>query len=400
MKAIINTKVILEDGILWDGTVLLQEDRIVEVGPSDRVGIPEGAERIDAGGFYTSPGLVDIHCHGAGEYGFADHAEVCARHFLAHGETTVLPTFYQTMTYEQMLAAAEHVKKVSQSGYGRILGGLYMEGPFMDEEVGSNQSTTVRTGRIDPDRFRPLVDGIGDMVRVWAIDPSRENIDAFLSYTRAKYPDVVFALGHSRATAEQCRRVAKYRIGVQTHHGDSGKARGRCQGSIGAGCDEYALYEPDVYTELICDQTGIHVDPDRIKLVMRTKGVEKVILITDSVFGASSGKNAIDRGIWYGPDLAYDDEGLLRGSRMTLENACRNLMAHTGYGLCHAIRCASLNPARLLGLDREIGSVAAGKKANLLIIDDAVHVKKVILEGEEMHVEDPVVDIPAEEAKA
>ena len=62
--------------------------------------------------------------------------------------------------------------------------------------------------------------------------------------------------------------------------------------------------------------------------------------------------------------------------------ACRNVMKHTGYGLCHAIRMASLNPARLLGLDHEIGSLAPGKKANLILIDDMVNIKSVILEGD------------------
>jgi N-acetylglucosamine-6-phosphate deacetylase len=85
--------------------------------------------------------------------------------------------------------------------------------------------------------------------------------------------------------------------------------------------------------------------------------------------------------VWYGPDLNYDYEGHLAGSHLTLDAACRNVMKHTGYGLCHAIRFATLNPARLLGIDDKVGSLEAGKKANLIIIDDMVNVKKVFLEG-------------------
>ena len=400
LKAIVNTKIILEDGILWDGTVLLEGDRILAAGHAREIGIPEGAERIDAGGLYTAPGLVDIHCHGVGPYSFARDAAICAAHFLAHGETTVLPTFYQTLTYDEMLEGASRVRETAKSGCGRVIGGLYMEGPFMDEGIGSNRSTTVHTGRIEEVKFRPLVDGLGDFVRVWAIDPARENIGAFLRYVRSGYPRAVFALGHSAATAEQCDDVARYGITLQTHHTDSGRAPARCQANNGSGCDDWALYHPEVYTELICDRNGIHVPPGRIRLLMRTKGVERVILITDSNHSPDPGRNAIERGVWYGPDLSYDDEGLLSGSRMTLENACRNLMTHTGYGLCHAIRCATLNPARALGLDGEIGSVTAGKRANLILIDDAVNVKKVFLEGEEMPTEDPVVIETAKEAKA
>ena len=89
-------------------------------------------------------------------------------------------------------------------------------------------------------------------------------------------------------------------------------------------------------------------------------------------------------GIAYGPDLNYDYEGHLAGSHLTLDNACRNMMKHTGYGLCHAIRFASLNPAKLLGIDDQVGSLEAGKIANLILIDDMVNVKKVILQGDEV----------------
>ena len=152
-------------------------------------------------------------------------------------------------------------------------------------------------------------------------------------------------------------------------------------GEEGAHMKAYSC--PSCGAELICDETGIHVDPDMLKMVVRTKGVEKIILITDSMPANGDYKNNEADGIAWGPDLNYDYEGHLAGSHLTLDSACRNLMAHTGYGLCHAIRMASLNPAKLLGLDRELGSIAPGKKANLLLIDDLVHVKKVFLAGRE-----------------
>ena len=137
-----------------------------------------------------------------------------------------------------------------------------------------------------------------------------------------------------------------------------------------------------MYAELICDENGVHVVPDLIKLVIRTKGVEKVCLITDSMASKEKFLNCKEDGIYYGPDLNYDYRGWLAGSRLTLDNACRNLMKHTGYGLCHAIRMASINPARLLGIDHKVGSIEAGKKANLILIDDTVKVHSVFLEGD------------------
>ncbi len=235
---------------------------------------------------------------------------------------------------------------------------------------------------MDAKDYVPLVDGLGNDVRVWAIDPNRTNIESFMQYAKEKTPGVIFAHGHSRSSAAEIRAVAHYGVKVRTHITDSGGSVGRAQETPGAGGDEYCLYEPDMYAELICDETGIHVVPDLIKMIVRIKGVEKICLISDSMPSRTNYKNNEEKGIWYGSDLNYDDEGMLAGSRMTLENGVRNMMTHTGYGLCHAIRMASLNPAKLLGIDRRVGSLAPGKTANMIIIDDMVHVEKVILQGQ------------------
>lgn len=381
MKAIMNTKLIMEDGIIWDGAITWENDRILQVGRASEVQIPEDAEVIDAGGLYTAPGLVDIHTHGSTECLFSEDPLKAAEHFLKHGETTILPAFYCNMTLEQMLEGAKKVREASQTGAGRVLEGLYMEGPYMGG-FGSNQKYILWGGDITPEEYAPLVDEISDMAKVWAICPMRPGIEDFMQYVKQKNPDSVFAMGHSRASAADCRKLKKYGLKIQTHHGDSGKHPGSAQGTIGAGCDEFTLYDPDIFAELICDENGIHVQPDMIKMVVRTKGVERMILVSDSMPLSGDYTNNEEEGIAYGPDLNYDYEGHLAGSHLTLDNACRNLMCHTGYGLCHAIRFASLNPAVALGIDDEVGSLAPGKKANMILIDDMVNVKKVILLGQ------------------
>lgn len=381
MKAIVNAKVILEDGIIWDGAVTWEDERIVQVGTASEVYIPEGAECIDANGLYVAPGLIDIHNHGSMEHLFCDEPLKCAEYFVAHGETTVLPTFYCNLTSEQMLAGLDKVRHTAKTGIGRIIGGIYMEGPYMDG-TGSNQKYILWGNEIDANEYMPLVKAMKGYAKIWAIDPARPGIETFMKDVREEDSHAIFAMGHSTATAAHCRKLKKYGIKLQTHHGDSGKARGFAQGTIGAGCDEFTLYDPDIFAELICDENGIHVAPDVIKMVVRTKGVERMILITDSMPLSGDYTNNEADGIAYGPDLNYDYEGHLAGSHLTLDHACRNLMKHTGYGLCHAIRFATLNPARLLGIDEQVGSLEAGKIANLILIDDMVNVKKVILHGE------------------
>lgn len=389
MKAIVNTKLVMEDGIIWDGALTYENDKIVQVGWADQVDIPADAEIYDAQGLYTAPGLIDIHNHGGGDWLFAEDPAYCSRFFLKHGETTILPTFYHNLDLDAMVAGAERVREASKTGAGRVMDGLYMEGPFM-QLSGSFQNEMKWSGAVKEEEYTRLIEGLGDMVRVWAIDPDRENIEAFMAYAKERTPRAIFAHGHSNATAESIRRVAHYGVKVRTHITDGGRARGRAQGTPGAGGDEYCLYEPDMYAELICDEVGVHVPPDLIKMVVRTKGYEKICLITDSMPGRTSYRNNEALGVWYGPDLNYDDEGKLAGSRMTLENGVRNLMTHTGYGLCHAIRMATLNPAKLLGIDHRVGSLKAGKTANLIVIDDMVHIKKVILQGD-LAVEDDEV---------
>lgn len=385
MQAIINTKLILEDSVIFDGVLLHENGRITAFGPKEVVQIPEGAEILDAQGLYTAPGLIDIHNHGSETDLFCEEPLACAEHFLRHGETTVLPTFYCNLTTERILEGARRVREASKTGAGRILDGIYMEGPYMNGD-GSFHDQILWNGEIRREDYQPVLDALAGFARVWAIDPAREGIEGFMKDVLAADPNAVFAMGHSEATAADCRRLRRYNLRLQTHHGDSGKAPGFAQGTIGAGCDEYTLYDPDTYAELICDYTGIHVTPDMIKMVVRTKGVERIILITDCMPLVGDYKNNEAEGIAYGPDLNYDNEGHLAGSHLTLDHACCNLMRHSGYGLCHAIRMASLNPARMLGIDHEVGSIEVGKKANLILIDDMVNVRRVILQGETAYI--------------
>ena len=126
MKAIVNTTLILEDSLIWNGAITWENGRITALGRREEVDIPADAEVIDAKGLYTAPGLIDIHNHGGPDFLFHEDPRHCAEFFLQHGETTVLPTFYCNLTLEQMLDGAEKVKTAAQSGAGKILNGLYL----------------------------------------------------------------------------------------------------------------------------------------------------------------------------------------------------------------------------------------------------------------------------------
>ena len=383
MTVIINTNVILPSGILFDGAVAFDGNKITKVCKTNELSLNGDEKIIDANGLYTAPGLIDIHNHGSKEHFFVDNPDACVRHFLSHGETTVLPTFYQTMSLEEMIEGKGKLEEFSKTGIGKAIKGIYMEGPYM-RSSGSNQDKFKWSGDIDEKLYRPLVDAISNFVRVWAIDPARKNIAEFMQYVKKVDTGAIFSLGHSRATSEECEKVAGLGVKLQTHHGDSGSAPRINQARCGAGCDEFTLLSSDMYAEIIADEAGIHLSPYTIRAVINAKGIEKIILITDSYPAEGDYKNNEAEGIKYGSDLNYDKTGWLAGSHLTLDKAIRNVMSYTGYGLSHAVRFASLNPARLLGIDSLYGSVEEGKIADLLLVDDRFNVKSVFLEGEEI----------------
>jgi N-acetylglucosamine-6-phosphate deacetylase len=249
---------------------------------------------------------------------------------------------------------------------------------------GSNSELFKWSSDIELSKYKELVDNLAGYAKIWAIDPDRKNIKEFMVYVKSVDNNAIFALGHSGATAESCEEVYSLGVKVQTHLGDSGKGPKINQAQTAAGVDEFTLCTQDMYAEIICDECGIHLSPYTIRSYIKAKGVEKIILITDSYPKTGDYKNNEKDGIKFGPDLNYDANGLLAGSHLTLDNACRNVMSYTGYGLSHAVRFAALNPAKLLGIDNLYGSVAVGKVADLLLVDDRFSVKQVYLEGEKI----------------
>ena len=118
-------------------------------------------------------------------------------------------------------------------------------------------------------------------------------------------------------------------------------------------------------------------------MVVKIKGLEKIILVTDHYPLDCADPEGPIMGGTKAPDLGYDKQGWVCGSRMTMDVACRNMMMHTGYGICHVIKFATANPAKMLGMFDTVGSIDTGKKANLVIMDDKIGIKKVFFEGAE-----------------
>lgn len=373
--AIINANIVLVNGIIWDGTILVENGKILDFGKD--IEVSGDAEKIDAMGTYVGPGFVDIHCHGAnGKTTYFD-AEEMADFFLQHGTTSFLATPSYDQPADEFIAAIRSAKKAVEKV--KTLKGLYIEGPYVNVKYGAFADRNPWRGPIDPEKSKEIVDAAGDAVKVWTIGPEREGIIHFCEYARKVKPDVVFAVGHSEATPQQIRDLGKYCPSLQTHS-MCATGRVKIKGTpLGFGPDEYCFMEPDVYCELICDSYGIHVHSEMQRLLIHTKGIEKVVLITDA-----TGDGFYPNPEWLAhvTDLGFDDKGGLSGSKLTMDVACRNIMTHTNCGIAQAFVMASLNPAKAIGMDSEIGSIEKGKNADLVFVDDRFNVKHVMLNGE------------------
>lgn len=376
MKAIINANIVLENGILWNGVIFTEGDKILSVGRKRETNIPENAEIIDANGAYVGPGFVDIHVHAGGKFSTSFEPVEAANYLLSHGETTILASPGYTFDMETLTAAIKCIRESMQKT--KVIKGMYIEGPYTNPDYGACASTNPWRHGIVKEEFMRFVDEAGRDAKVWTIAPELENILPFVEYARKVNPDTIFSVGHSKATPAQIRKLGRFRPTIMTHTMNATGQTGGCGGIRGYGPDEYCFKEPDMYAELISDSYGIHVNSELQQLLIHTKGINRVILVTDS----TTFDGAVPPEYAHIKDLNFDSQGGLAGSKLTMDMACRNIMTHTNCGIAQAFLMASTNPAKAIGMYDEIGSIEEGKIADLVFVDDKFNVLQVMSNGE------------------
>ena len=372
----IGGRVLLPDGTLGLGHIAVDGSRITtaEHGP-----IPTGALSDPA--WTIVPGFVDIHVHGGGGHtmttGDPDAVAGATAFHRRHGTTTTLVSFV-TAPVDRLAAAAGRIAEWlagAEPSVRRRIAGIHLEGPFL---------STARCGAQDPahmvdptrrDVDQLIVAGRGE-IRVVTIAPEREGaLDAIRQLVAA---GVVAAIGHTDATFEQTAAAIAAGATLATHLGNAmPPLHHRAPGAI-AGC----LTAPSVVCELIVD--GHHLHPGMVQLVTAAKADDGVALITDAIAATGAGDGRYVLGSME-VDVADGVARLahghsLAGSTLTMDAAFRNA-AECGLSIGAASRAASLNPARVIGLADEVGSIEPGKRANLLVLDDALSLVAVIEDG-------------------
>ena len=163
MKAIINTNIVMSDHMIADGAIVMDGDKIVDIGKNIKVG---SAECIDARGLFTGPGLIDIHTHAGDNQFFFENPVAASRFLLENGVTDVLPTLYFAMNSKQLIESAKTIQAAKDSGEAPNILGFYMEAPYMNPKFGCDRENNPWKNDIRREDYTELLDAIGDKVKV------------------------------------------------------------------------------------------------------------------------------------------------------------------------------------------------------------------------------------------
>ena len=384
MIAIINAELVMRDHLIPEAVLFIENGKIVDFGEMRTAKIPEGCEIIDAKGAYVGPGLVDIHCHaGAGTWFVEDPIKAAMVH-LECGTTSVLATTSIRGTVHTYLAGIEKIRKAMATPEGASIAGIYMEGPYINDKYGSvrvsKDPDQPRVFEPVPEDYEPLLKAGADIIRVWGIAPEREGMENFVKAAKRRNPDVRFTVAHSEATPADIEKFIPYGLCIGTHHTNATGTIEKYPECRAACVDECVNYNDAIYAELISDSLGIHVEPYIQRLVRKIKGDDKIILISDQTLASLTNIPGYEHITDLNFTLRRNGGIDISGSKLTLNLACRNYMKHTGASIVDAFKVASFNPAKVVGLyDR--GEIARGKRADLILVDIKMNVKKVILGG-------------------
>lgn len=384
MLAIINAELVMRDHLIPEAVLFIEDGKIAGFGEMRTTPIPEGCEIIDAQGAYVGPGLVDIHSHsGTGVKFIHDPAKATQEH-LQNGTTSILATPPTRSSLPEYLECIDRIRKAMATPEGATIAGIYMEGPYINQNFGSmNNMKGVKQPRaLDtvPEDYEPLLNAGADIIRVWGTAPEREGIENFVKAAKAANPNVRFAVTHSEATPQQIEALIPYGLCIGTHHTNATGTIVNYPECRGVCVDECVNYNNNIYAELISDSMGIHVDPYMQRLVRKIKGDDKIILISDQTIYEPIHVPGLEHVTDLNFSYRKNGEIDISGSKLTLNVACRNYMKHTGASIVDAFKVASYNPAKAVGLtDR--GEIREGLRADLISVDIKMNVRTVILGG-------------------
>ena len=386
--AVVNATLILPDRLLPNAGIHVRSGQIVAVGRADELP-PWTATTIDTEGLYLSPGFVDMHVHGGDGADFMDGDEASFKKVIAahrrHGTTGIVPTS-TVATHEQTLRYLELCEHFRRTG--EILG-AHLYGPFFNEEkVGCHPKAPARPpARYEYQQYLKFAETI-------LVATCAPELPGAMDFFRdAAACGIRLNSGHSNASWNEM--AAAFELGMR--HVDHFYCamssvpgmRERFGVPMQASMTEFVLGTEQMTTEVIAD--GCHLAPELLRFVVKMLGPDRTALVTDAnraldmppgeyVFGP------IDCGVTIVSDGSVGwtaDRSALASSVRGMDHMVRHMHQVVGIDLPTAIRMATLTPARILGLDHQIGRLAVGKAADLILLDADLNVRRVWCRGSE-----------------
>jgi N-acetylglucosamine-6-phosphate deacetylase len=380
-----NARVVLAESPIDTANLLIDGGRIVAI-PDSSAPLPPASSTLDLTGMTLFPGFIDVHIHGAAgvDTMAASAADLHrASRFLArNGITGWLPTLVpdSVVQYQRATKAIDDLMADQRTGLtqgeARALG-VHYEGPFVnDQQCGALHREHFRTFRhLDDLNSIPRLNE-SEANHMMTVAPEIEGgVKLIAELTRQTW---IVSIGHTRATGEVLEQARHAGARHMTHFMNAmAPLHHRVPGPV-----DWGLMNDEVTCDVIAD--GIHLDPAILKLILRNKTSQRVSLISDAIAAAGGGDGEYE--IW-GEKITVKNgrtqnaKGSIAGSVITMLDAVR-LMWSLGFSETEIAEMSATNPARLLRIDNDCGSIAAGKRADLVALDDQKQVRLTMVGGE------------------
>ena len=361
--------------------LLIEDGSIAALGPRAALSIPPSARVIDFGDAILTPGLIDIHIHGAAGHDVMDASPdglaAIERLMLRHGVTSYCPTTV-TAPIDQTLQALELLGRAAQERYAagdraRPLG-IHLEGPFLSHARRGVHSPLFLQP-VSMELFSRMWDAAGGKVSILTIAPELEGAQALIANAVGR--GICVSIGHSNADLEHAMTGIRAGARHATHTFNAMRRLDhRDPGLLGA-----ILTDNSLTADIIAD--GLHVRPEVVDLFLRAKGPDRAVLITDGISATGMPDGTYHLGSYQVTvkDGRCESYGKLAGSVLTMDRALQNVMHFAGVSFQDSVRMATLNPARVLGIEGRKGTLRVGADADVVVFSPSGQVRQTIVGG-------------------
>lgn len=373
MKAIINSNIVLNDSVL-ENSVLVFDEKIRSIVKFEDYNSNKIEKEIDAKGNYLFPGFIDLHIHGFAGFDVMDEEPnalaTISREILKTGVTSFLPTT-MTMDLKRIENSLKNIKyMMKKRGDFANVRGAHLEGPFISKAFKGAQNAKYI---IKPNE--EFIENNLECIKIITIAPEVEEAISVIKKFKDK---VIFSIGHSESDYETAISAIDAGAKHSTHTFNAMTGiHHRKPGIVSA-----VLLRDDVNAEIIADK--IHTHQAILELIFKVKTSNSLVLITDSMRagGMKDGEYSLGgQKVIVKDNSARLEDGTLAGSVLTMDKACKHMYEIVGANLSDIARMSSYNPAKIIGLESEIGSIDIGKNSDLVILNKRFEIEKTIIDG-------------------